>query len=154
MNELRIASDCQRYQYLRIFNIKPDAKKPLGIVGLNPSIVKNGKNSTVSILSQIALREGFDSLVITNLYGYITPNPKDLKSIDNPVGDGNDSWIKEMSNMCSKILCIWGNNASLDRVNKILPAIKNKAYTIGFTKSGQPRHVLHTKKDVELKKYY
>ena len=149
---MRIASACQKYQYLRIFNIKEGAKKPLGIVGLNPSIVKNGKNATVSILSQIALREGFDSLIMTNLYGYITPDPKQLKKIQDPVGLENDTWIEEMASKCSKILCIWGNNPSLERVEKVLPTIKNKAYTIGLTKSGQPRHVLHTKKDAKLMK--
>lgn len=150
---MRIVSDCQRYQYFRFYSIIEDAKKPLGIVGLNPSIIKNGKNSTVSILSQIALREGYDSLFITNLYGYITPNPKDLKNIDDPVGPNNDVWIQDMAKACDKVLCIWGNNGSEDRTNKVLPLIKNKAYTIGLTKSGRPRHVLHTKKDVKLKKY-
>jgi hypothetical protein len=145
-------SPCQKYQYLRVFDIKPDGKKPLGIIGLNPSIVKNGKNSTVSILSQIALREGFDSLIITNLYGYITPNPKDLKKVKDPIGRDNDIWIHAMTQNCDSILCIWGNNADKDRVEEILPTIKNKAYAIGFTKSGQPRHVLHTKKDAKLVK--
>lgn len=150
---MRIASACQKYQYFRIFPITENPKNPLGIVGLNPSIVKNGKNATVSILMQIALREGFDSLIITNLYGYITPNPKDLKSIIDPVGKENDMWIKDMLTKCSKVLCIWGNSAPKERVGEILPTIKDKAYAIGFTKSGQPRHVLHTKKDAELKKY-
>ena len=150
MKELRVTSKCQKYQYFRMFSINGEAKKPLGIVGLNPSIIKNGKNSTVSILSQIALKEGYDSLVITNLYGYITPNPKDLKTIEDPVGSENDMWIQDMVNTCDKVLCIWGNNPDKERVNKILPTIKNKAYTIGLTKSGQPRHVLHTKKDAPL----
>lgn len=150
---MRIVSDCQKYQYFRFYSINQDAKKPLGIVGLNPSFIKNGKNSTVSILSQIALREGYDSLIITNLYGYITPNPKDLKTVDDPVGPENDVWIQDMAKACDKVLCIWGNSGSEYRIDKILPLIKNKAYTIGLTKSGRPRHVLHTKKDVKLKKY-
>ena len=150
MKELRVTSKCQNYQYFRLYAINEEAKNPLGIVGLNPSIIKNGKNSTVSILSQIALREGYDSLIITNLYGYITPNPKDLKTIDDPVGPDNDVWINDMVKTCDKVLCIWGNNPDKERVNKILPTIKKKAYTIGLTKSGQPRHVLHTKKDAPL----
>lgn len=122
----------------------------MGVVGLNPSLIKNGKNATASILLDIAMREGFDSIVITNLYGYITPSPKDLKTIEDPVGDENDTWIENMKNACSKILCIWGNHADKDRIDKVLPKIKDKAYTIGLTKSGKPRHVLHTKKDSPL----
>lgn len=153
MKELRVTSKCQNYQYFRLYAINEEAKNPLGIVGLNPSVIKNGKNSTVSILSQIALREGYDSLIITNLYGYITPNPKDLKTIEDPVGPENDLWIQDMVKTCDKVLCIWGNNASNNRIEKVLPLIKEKAYTIGLTKSGKPRHVLHTRKDVKLKKY-
>jgi len=83
---------------------------PLGVVGLNPSITKDGKNLTVSALSKIAKREGFDSLFITNLYSYITPDPKQLKKIDKPVLQENDDWIQRMATTCKKILCIWGNN--------------------------------------------
>ena len=149
MNILTIVSQCRKYQYLSIFD-SGTAHKPMGVVGLNPSFIKNGKNATASILLDIAMREGFDSIVITNLYGYITPDPKQLKGLSDPVGDENNIWIENMKNACSKILCIWGNSADKNRVQEILPLIKKKAYTIGFTKSGQPRHVLHTKKDVPL----
>ena len=146
---MTILSQCRKYQYLSIFD-SGTAHNPMGVVGLNPSFIKNGKNATASILLDIAIREGFDSIVITNLYGYITPDPKQLKGLSDPVGDENNIWIENMKNACSKILCIWGNNADKNRVREILPLIKKKAYTIGFTKSGQPRHVLHTKKDVPL----
>ena len=122
----------------------------MGVVGLNPSFIKNGKNATASILLDIAMREGFDSIVITNLYGYITPDPKELKTIQDPVGIENNTWIENMKNACSKILCIWGNNADQEIIDQVLPKIKSKAYTIGLTKSGRPRHVLHTKKDLPL----
>lgn len=146
---MTILSQCRKYQYLSIFD-SGTAHNPMGVVGLNPSFIKNGKNATASILLDIAIREGFDSIAITNLYGYITPDPKQLKGLSDPVGDENNIWIENMKNACSKILCIWGNNADKNRVQEILPLIKKKAYTIGFTKSGQPRHVLHTKKDVPL----
>lgn len=146
---MTILSQCRKYQYLSIFD-SGTAHNPMGVVGLNPSFIKNGKNATASILLDIAIREGFDSVVITNLYGFITPDPKQLKGLSDPVGDENNIWIENMKNACSKILCIWGNNADKNRVQEILPLIKKKAYTIGFTKSGQPRHVLHTKKDAPL----
>jgi hypothetical protein len=125
-------------------------QNPLGVVGLNPSITKDGKNLTVSALSKIAKREGFDSLFITNLYSYISPDPKLLKEVLNPVLEENDDWIQRMTITCNKVLCIWGNNPTEDRIKSVVPIIKHKAYSIGFTKSGQPRHVLHTKLDVPL----
>lgn len=125
-------------------------QKPLGVVGLNPSLFKNGKNNTVNILMHIAAKEGFDSLFVTNLYSYISPDPRKLKEIKDPVGKHNDQWIEEMSKRCEKVLCIWGNGGAEQRVNEIMPKIRGKAYAIGLTKSGQPRHVLHTKKDTKL----
>lgn len=122
----------------------------MGVIGLNPSFIKNGKNATTSILLDIAIREGFDSIIVTNLYGFITPDPKELKLIEDPIGRENSIWIENMKNACSKILCIWGNNPDQKRIDEVLPTIKNKAYTIGLTKSGRPRHVLHTKKDSKL----
>lgn len=149
MNILQIVSQCRNYQYLSIFD-SGTAYNPMGVVGLNPSFIKNGKNATASILLDIAMREGFDSIAITNLYGYITPDPKQLKNVEDPVGAENSIWIENMKNACSKILCIWGNNADQERIDEVLPTIKNKAYSIGLTKSGRPRHVLHTKKDAPL----
>lgn len=153
LNIKKFYSDCEQHQFASWFYWN-SMEKPLGVVGLNPSITKGGKNATVSILLKLALREGFDSLFITNLYSYITPYPKLLKKVEVPVLDKNDDWIQRMTITCNKILCIWGNHPNQDRIETIVPIIKYKAYSIGFTKSGQPRHVLHTKSDVDLKKCY
>lgn len=125
-------------------------EKPLGVVGLNPSRFRNGRNATISILMQIAKREGFDSLFVTNLYSYISPDPKVLKLVETPVEQRNDDWIDKMVASCEKVLCIWGNYGGEDRIAAVLPKFADKAYTIGLTKSGRPRHVLHTKKDAKL----
>lgn len=125
-------------------------EKPLGVVGLNPSRFRNGRNATISILMQIAKREGFDSLFVTNLYSYISPDPKVLKLVETPVDQRNDDWIDKMVASCEKVLCIWGNHGGEDRIAAVLPRFADKAYAIGLTKSGRPRHVLHTKKDAKL----
>ena len=148
-NIVKFQSLCGKHQFASCF-YEESMMNPLGVVGLNPSITKDGKNSTVSALSKIAKREGFDSLFITNLYSYITPDPKLLKELDEPVLDENDSYIESMMTTCKKVLCIWGNNAEEYRIVDVLPIIKHKAYSIGFTKSGRPRHVLHIKIDVPL----
>lgn len=150
MNITRIVSKCKKYQYLSIFEWEEKLYSPLGVVGLNPSIIKNGKNSTISILKDLAIKEGFDGLIVSNLYGYITPDPKVLKTIKDPVGKDNDAWINQMNNACEKIICIWGNSGDTYRKESILKNINKKAYTIGLTKSGNPRHVLHTKKNLPL----
>jgi len=146
---LKVQSLCGKHQFASWFYEK-SMKNPLGVVGLNPSITKDGKNSTVSALLKIAKREGFDSLFITNLYSYITPDPKQLKKVKEPILQENDNWIQQMTATCKMILCIWGNNAEEYRIIEVSPIIKHKAYSIGFTKSGRPRHILHTKIDVPL----
>ena len=151
LNIKKFKSDCGKHQFASWF-YEHSMQNPLGVVGLNPSITKDGKNSTVAALSKIAKREGFDSLFITNLYSYISPDPKMLKKVQIPVLDQNDSWVQKMTIRCSKILCIWGNHPTEDRIKSVVPIIKHKAYSIGFTKSGRPRHVLHTKIDVPLQK--
>ena len=149
LNIRKFKSRCGKHQFASWF-YEESMQNPLGVVGLNPSITKDGKNLTVSALSKLAKREGFDSLFITNLYSYISPDPKLLKEVETPVLEENDKWIQQMSIYCTKVLCIWGNNPTEDRIKSVVPIIKHKAYSIGFTKSGQPRHVLHTKLDVPL----
>jgi hypothetical protein len=149
LNIVKFPSKCGKHQYASLF-YKDDIENPLGVVGLNPSVLKDGKNATVSILMQIALREGFDSLFITNVYSYISPDPKKLKTCKKPILEENDSYIIGMVKACKKVLCIWGNNPSDQRISEVMPMIKRKSYAIGFTKSGRPRHVLHTRKDAPL----
>jgi hypothetical protein len=150
MRVVRIVSNCNKHQYASIFT-ESHFDNLLGVVGLNPSILKEGnKNPTISILMQIAKREGYEGIFVTNLYSYITPDPKKLNEVKNPIGSKNERWIKQMYKICDKVLCIWGNNSSAEIKNKVLGHIKEKAYTIGLTKSGNPRHVLHTKKDAKL----
>lgn len=145
--KIRVGND--EHQYAGMY-FNEGIKRPMGVVGLNPSLFKNGRNNTVNILMQIAAREGFDSLFVTNLYSYISPDPKKLKTVKDPVGKDNDNWIDKMSKQCEKILCIWGNGGSEQRVEEVMPKIRGKAYAIGLTKSGRPRHVLHTRKDAKL----
>jgi len=149
LNIVKFPSECGKHQYASWF-YENEFNNPLGVVGLNPSVLKDGKNATVSILMQIALREGFDSLFITNVYSYISPDPKKLKTCKKPLLEGNDDWIEKMAFACKKVLCIWGNNPSDKRILEVMPIIKPKSYAIGFTKSGRPRHVLHTRKDAPL----
>jgi hypothetical protein len=145
-NKIKIGND--QHQYLSVF-YKEKLEKPMGVVGLNPSLLKNGKNATITILMDIAEREGFDSLFVANLYSYISPDPKKLKG-RNDDNSKNDIWIENVSKECKKILCIWGNHADQSRIEAVFPKIADKAYAIGLTKSGRPRHVLHTKKNAKL----
>lgn len=128
-------------------------KKLLGVVGLNPSVVsESGKNHTVSRLLHLAEKEGYGGICVTNLYAYITQHPKNLRLVEDPVGPSNDEWVKKMADECDKVVCIWGNYGNINRKNTILSYIKDKAYAIDFTKSGNPRHILHHTSNIEIKK--
>ncbi len=61
-NIVKFQSLCGKHQFASCF-YEESMMNPLGVVGLNPSITKDGKNSTVSALSKIAKREGFDNQI-------------------------------------------------------------------------------------------
>lgn len=148
----RKLSKCGQYQYSATF-VKNPNKKLLGVVGLNPSVVsEEGKNHTVSRLLHLAEKEGYGGICITNLYAWIAANPKELKHAADPIGNDNDKWIKSMAEHCDKVLCIWGNYANQDRRSEVMSYIRDKAYAIDFTKSGNPRHILHHTSNIVIKK--
>jgi hypothetical protein len=151
MNYLQIArvtNSQGNKQYMSAFGFSKESQKFLNIIGLNPSIIKEGKNATVTQLLKLAVDLGYDSIRIMNLYSDITPNPKNLKNIDT-IDNQNLAYLKFMFEVDDVVLCIWGNHANKQVSSYVLQNLKNPQ-CIGITKSGEPRHILHTKLNSSL----
>lgn len=133
-------SDCGKYRYLleRIW----DYSKPRVVcIGLNPSTA-NGidDDSTITNLCKLLESLGYGGLDMMNLYGLITPNPKELQAHPNPLGE-NDIWLDKMTEGCDVIFC-WGSFKQAEyRAKKMIAKFPN-GLCLGKTPNGKPLHPL------------
>jgi hypothetical protein len=82
-------SSCGNYRYSlwRIW----DEKLPLAMcIGLNPSTANDNKNDqTISYLIKMLRILGYGGFYMTNLFAWISPNPSDLLTCPDPVGEND-----------------------------------------------------------------
>jgi len=121
-------------------------KEKILFIGLNPSHLKNGEsNPTINRLVGFAKRWGFDGFYLCNLFSFCTPNPKELFSVQDPVGKDNDSYIVKYLSRSSICVLVYGNQGKrYERHNEILELIP-QSYCIGVSKLKLPLHPLYLK---------
>ncbi len=133
-------SKCKSYRYKlwHIWNEKPLAM----CIGLNPSLAtKNKTDPTITSLKKMLDKLGYGGFYMMNLFAWVSPNPKDLLSCPDPIGE-NDGKLTEVEKLCKDVIFCWGNFKLADqRINKVLPIYPN-AKCFGKTKSGRPIHPL------------
>ena len=89
---------------------------------------------------------------------YMATNPKDLINIKEyhlAVGVGNNEFITEVVKISDKVICAWGNNGThLNRSEQVCNMLSDyELYTLGKSKTGQPKHPLYIKSDTVLQVY-
>lgn len=138
-----VFSDCNRYRYVlrRIWN---ESGPCVLIIGLNPSTADAVKDDpTIRRCIRFARDWGYGSLLVGNLFGYRTTWPKDLKRVADPIGRGNDRWLKRLSDQADLVVAAWGIHGKfLDRGAKVLANLAN-VHCLGETADGFPRHPLY-----------
>lgn len=145
-----------RYSLKRIWD---EGKGKVVFILLNPSLADEGKNDrTTARCISFAKRFGYGSLEIVDLFAYITPNYRELKSLDKSVAIGaeNTIYLTRALNSADKIIAAWGENAIMHERHKEIEefiAVYNVDCLGELNKSGFPRHPLYVRKDVELRPY-
>lgn len=155
-----VISACRNYRYLLIRSFSHKADEPFVLfIGLNPSVAD-------SYIDDPTLRRcmGFmeiwnlKALKIVNLFAFRATNPKEMISQTNPIGKSNDQTILQQAKNAEMIVVCWGNTGSyLNRDKEVLEIIKqykDKIYSFGETKSGQPKHPLYLAKTTQLQKIF
>ncbi len=135
------------------FLLGKSGKKPLFVIGLNPSTANESKpDNTVTKIMRFAELNNYDSFLMLNLYPQRTSQPKKLdNSINHEYHRKNLQRISSHLQKYSEIniLCAWGENIMIrDYLKKclgdIIEILNNSNvnwWQIGdFTKSGHPRH--------------
>lgn len=92
-------------------------------------------------------RLGYGGLVFTNLFAYISTDPKGLKAAGYPVGPENDQHILEACALGDGgVLLAWGAlGRGLERAREVERLVREAGYQplcLGRTRDGLPRHPL------------
>lgn len=131
--------------------------KPLVVIGLNPSTADEmNDDPTIRRLRAFATREGFDKLIMLNLFAFRATEPNNMKIAADPVGPFNDSVI-ESTCKDRTVLCAWGVHGKFknraEAVMKLLRAVEAKPVCLGKTKAGDPKHPLYLASETKFQVY-
>lgn len=152
-------STCRRYRYTltRRFASGPS----VAFIGLNPSTADETQDDpTIRRCLGFARRWGFGELLMLNLYTLRSTAPSGLWGVPEPVG-ADCSWgnvadvaIALGANTARMVICAWGANPGPvpDRPAVVLRIVEDagaRAFALGLTRDGQPRHPLRVRADVD-----
>lgn len=124
----------------------------VAFIMLNPSTADaNINDPTIKKCIKYAQSWGFGGLTVLNLYAYRTSDPKDLKTVFDPIGPENDHWISAVGAASSRIVAAWGANAEQSRINNVLRLLPagQPIYALDLTKDGHPKHPLYLSGDLK-----
>ena len=109
----------------------------VNFIGLNPSIASaKDTDRTIDKCIKIAHKQGYDRMIMTNLFGYRATDPDDLLSYDGDrVGTENDKNIRQAQEEANMVIVAWGDLGILDgRNKKILNILGKNIHCLGKTK--------------------
>lgn len=131
----------------------------LTFVMLNPSTADaEHDDPTIRRCVGFARREGYDGILVVNLYAFRATKPKELwtaaaSGVDITGGWRNDLMLK-MCGQASRLqplVAAWGAHARSDRIAEVLafPGWES-VQALGMTQGGAPRHPLYLPADAPL----
>jgi hypothetical protein len=144
-------SDCRQYRYV-LWRIWDDSKPLIMFIGLNPSNAnEDNDDPTIRKVVKFAKDWRYGSVVMCNLFAFVTPYPKVLKECADPLGD-NDNWLIARSHRCKEVIFAWGK---FDVLGRDKFAIKQfpEAKVLMINKDGSPRHPLYVPGNIQPTKF-
>jgi hypothetical protein len=122
---------------------------------LNPSTADAFRTDpTVTRCARFARRENCGGLVIVNLFALRATDPRELRRHPDPVGAGNDLFIREHCRPGRLVIAAWGaHGRARDRDRAVLAMLREArvaVHCLGVTVGGMPRHPLYLPRDAQL----
>ena len=135
-----------------------DSRPPAVFVMLNPSTADAVRDDpTVTRCLGFARRENCGGLVIVNLFALRTTDPRELRGHPDPVGTGNDWFIREHCGAGRLVIAAWGTHGRLGGRDRAVLAMLRDARAavrcLGVTAGGMPRHPLYLPRGAQLASY-
>ena len=145
-------SPCSMYRYSLSRTWDTSLPRVL-FVGLNPSTADDQcDDPTVRRCIGFAQRWGYGGLILVNLFAYRTTDPSGLTEVDDPIGSENDHWIAVEQARVDRVVAAWGNHGVLLNRDEAVLETLTRAYCLGITKAGCPRHPLYLAATTPLQK--
>jgi hypothetical protein len=139
-----------RYKLLRTIDMN---KPKICFIGLNPSTADiSYDDNTVRRCINWSRRNKYGQMVMLNIFAYRSTNPKGLLTVQDPIGQWNNEWIKNECKDANTIVAAWGNWGKLhSRSLHVLELLKDKRIMcFSTTLQGQPKHPLYIPSDSPL----
>lgn len=147
-----IFSDDRKYRYA-LWRLWSNIHPLLLLIGLNPSDANELKNDPTITRGVVrADRTGFGGLLMANLYGYVSTDPRALLINGDTVGELTDHYLKQMIAMSGCQLCGWGSFAPVAKRAPIVLAMIKEPYCLGINADGQPKHPLYIGYDIPMRR--
>lgn len=154
-----VISDCGAYRYLlkrKPAQMRPGASTALFIM-LNPSTADAELDDpTIRRCRGFAERWDCAGIVVANLYGLRSTDPKALLTVADPIGPDNDNWLRKLAWEYESVVFAWGANAPAKRAAEVVEIFSTinprhrRMWCLGQTKNGSPKHPLYIRADQPL----
>lgn len=150
-----IFDSTEKYRY-RLWRTWDPDKPTVVFCLLNPSTATAElEDPTIRRCLGYAKAWGGGKLIILNLFALRSTDPKKLYTDEDPIGPDNDYHIQEVSKETDRIVCGWGTHGKFNgRGRSVKESLNLKAYCLGTTKGGYPKHPLYLKADLLPQIYY
>lgn len=125
---------------------------------LNPSdATHEDDDSTITRCIGYALRDDIKArrMIVVNMFGFVSKNPKDLLTAQDPIGPENESFIRKALTEADLIICAWGAMHKKLRIKswqsrRLIQEAGPKLRCLGTNKDGSPKHPLYLKETAPL----
>lgn len=140
-----------RYELRRLWD---ETGKMIAFVGLNPSTAdETHDDPTVRRCIGFAKRWEYGGLIMLNAFAFRATDPRDMMDASDPVGLENDSYILAATAEASLTVVAWGNHGRWAGRSRHLVALLGPVSALAINTSGEPRHPLYVRGDVEPVEY-
>ncbi len=140
-----------RYAFARWWG-EPDVARFAVWVLLNPATgdTEMRRRPTLERCIRWSRASGHDGIMIVNIFGYRTTNPKVLRSVQDPVGRHTDASLRGITAAGAETIAAWGSHGRLNRRSHEVGPLLATPQCLGTTVRGEPRHPLYVKGDTRL----
>jgi hypothetical protein len=145
-----VFSRCRRWRYL-LWRCWHASGPVANFLMLNPSTADETRlDPTCARARAYAEAWGYGALIVTNIFGWRSTDPKALRRVRDPVGEGNDAAILRAATESELVVCAWGNHGAERgfEVENLLRREKTKLHILKLTGTGQPGHPLYLRKSL------